>query len=600
MRDPASPHDTQCLRLLVLEDSPGDSRLIGELLRSEGLDVSLDVVDTRAGFLQALTDGAYDVILADYRLPGFNGQDALLIARQTAPRTPFIVVSGMIGEETAVDLLKQGAADYVLKDRLGRLPFAVGRALDAAREQAAHQLAEEALRESEQRLALTLEATNDGMWDWNIPTGDAVFSPRYYTMLGYEPYEFPQNYEAWRKLVHRRDIREAERAIDAAVEGGGNCAFEVRMRTKTGSWCWVLSRGKVVERDAQDRPVRLVGTHTDVGDLHRAEYAAAERSHFLEELLEALPVPVFYKDSRLRYVGCNAAFAQSLGRAKDEVIGKTGFDVFPAEVAARFDTSDRVLLAHPERPLEDETEIPTPDGASRYLLTHKAVFSDVAGSPAGIVGVNLDVTGIRQAEKELAAGAVRLRQTLKATVAALGATTEMRDPYTAGHQRRVAALAAAIAAELSWDEGQIEALRTAALLHDIGKIVVPAEILSKPGLLSETEMLLIRQHAAASAETVADIDFGGDIAEMIRQHHERLDGSGYPAGLRGARILPEARILAVADTVEAMISHRPYRPALPLEAALAEIESGAGSRYDAAAVATCVRLFREQGFALEG
>jgi putative nucleotidyltransferase with HDIG domain len=232
------------------------------------------------------------------------------------------------------------------------------------------------------------------------------------------------------------------------------------------------------------------------------------------------------------------------------------------------------------------------------VLTHEAVFFDVDGRPAGIVGVNLDVTEIRQAQQDLAESAVQLRLTLKAAVAALGTTTEMRDPYTAGHQRRVAELAGAIGAELSWDEGQIETLRTAALLHDIGKIIVPAEILSKPGRLSETEMQLIRQHAAAGADTVASIDFEADIAEMIRQHHERLDGSGYPAGLRGDEILPEARVLAVADTVEAMISHRPYRPALPIEDALAEIEGGAGVRYDAEAAAACVRLFREKGFRL--
>ena len=571
-----------------------------ELLRGEGLDVSLDVVETRDDFLKALTDGAYDLILADYRLPGFNGHDALQIARQTAPGTPFIVVSGTIGEETAVDLLKQGAADCVLKDHLGRLPFAVRRALDATREQAAHQLAQEALRESEQRLALTLEATNDGMWDWNVPTGDAVFSPRYYTMLGYEPYEFPQSYDAWRKLVHRQDIRSAEQAIDAAMKDGESYASEARLRTKTGGWRWILARGKVVERDAEGHPVRLVGTHTDVTDLHRAEQAAAERSHFLEELLEALPVSIFYKDPTLHYAGCNEAFARSLGRAKDEVIGKTVFDVYPAALAARYNASDQALLAHPERPSEDEVAIPTQDGAPLHVLTHKAVFSDVSGKPAGIVAVNLDVTAIRRAERELAAGAIQLRLTLKAAVAALGNTTEMRDPYTAGHQRRVAQLAAAIAAELGWADGQIEALRTAALLHDIGKIVVPAEILSKPGRLTETEMNIIRQHAAAGADTVADIDFEADVATMIRQHHERLDGSGYPAGLRGAAILPEARLLAVADTVEAMISHRPYRAALPIETAMAELEEGAGSRYDADACAACVRLFREKGFELEG
>ena len=178
------------------------------------------------------------------------------------------------------------------------------------------------------------------------------------------------------------------------------------------------------------------------------------------------------------------------------------------------------------------------------------------------------------------------------------ATAELRDPYTAGHQRRVADLACAIAAELGWDAGRIESLRTASLLHDLGKIVVPAEILSKPGKLTDTEFLLIRQHAGAGAEILADIDFQDDIAAMVRQHHERLDGSGYPAGLKGADILPEARILAVADVVEAMVSHRPYRPALPLETALAEIEQGSGRRYDADVCAACARLMREGRFVL--
>jgi PAS domain S-box-containing protein/putative nucleotidyltransferase with HDIG domain len=350
-----------------------------------------------------------------------------------------------------------------------------------------------------------------------------------------------------------------------------------------------------------DAAGNVVGVHVyaqDITELRQAEQTAAERSHVLEELLEAIPVPVHYKDAALRYVGCNEAFARSLDRSRDEIIGKSVFDLHPAALAKRYDASDRELLAHPEQAQENQTEIPGEGAASRYVLTHKAVFSDVDGKPAGIVGVDLDVTEIRQAEREIAAGAVQLRLTLEATVAALGSTTEMRDPYTAGHQRRVAELAGAIAAELRWGEGQVESLRTAALLHDIGKIVVPAEILSKPGSLTEVEMQLIRQHAVAGADTVADIDFEGAVAEMIRQHHERLDGSGYPAGLSGAEILPEARVLAVADVVEAMISHRPYRPALPVEEALAEVESGAGVRYGAEAVAACVKLFRERRFTL--
>jgi putative nucleotidyltransferase with HDIG domain len=211
---------------------------------------------------------------------------------------------------------------------------------------------------------------------------------------------------------------------------------------------------------------------------------------------------------------------------------------------------------------------------------------------------DVDVSEHRRAQAELAQTSARLERALKAAVVTLGSAAELRDPYTAGHQRRVAELAAAIAAELGWTRERIEPLRTAALLHDIGKLVVPAEILSKPGGLSENEMRLIRDHASAGADILADIDFDDDIAEMVRQHHERLDGSGYPLGLSGEAILPEVRILAVADVVEAKVSHRPYRPALSLEQALASIEDDGGRRYDADAGAACIRLLRERRFSL--
>jgi putative nucleotidyltransferase with HDIG domain len=172
----------------------------------------------------------------------------------------------------------------------------------------------------------------------------------------------------------------------------------------------------------------------------------------------------------------------------------------------------------------------------------------------------------------------------------------MKDPYTAGHQVRVAKLARAIASELGMSDEQVEAIRTASLLHDIGKIIVPPEILNKPGKLSALERSFVEVHAQASYEILKSIEFEFPIAEIILQHHERLDGTGYPRGLSGDSILKEARILTVADVVEAMASHRPYRPALPLETALEEIVSHRGTLYDAEAVDACLRLFADKGF----
>ncbi len=335
---------------------------------------------------------------------------------------------------------------------------------------------------------------------------------------------------------------------------------------------------------------------SDMTERLLAEQSAKERTHFLEELLEAVPVPIHYKDSTLHFVGCNEAYAAFLGRPRNDIIGKTVFDVISPELAERFNDSDRELLAHPERQIENEVEFPGPDGTPMQVVCHKAVFSDVEGKPGGLVGVNLDVTEIRRSEKELAASAERIAFILDGAVAALGATTELRDPYTAGHQRRVAELACAIALDLGWDEALVKSLRIGAVLHDVGKIVLPAEILAKPGQLSEIEMMVIRQHAAAGADIVGSIGFERNVADMIRQHHERLDGSGYPAGLRDGDILPEARVLAIADVVEAMISHRPYRPALPIEAAMKELENGAGTRYDSQACESAIKLIREKGF----
>ncbi|QPK64564.1 response regulator [Methylomonas sp. LL1] len=192
----------------------------------------------------------------------------------------------------------------------------------------------------------------------------------------------------------------------------------------------------------------------------------------------------------------------------------------------------------------------------------------------------------------------KLRAGLLDFIAAMAATVEMRDPYTAGHQRRVANLAVAIGRELPLAEDQLEGLHLAGVVHDVGKIPVPAEILSMPRRLSEIEFNLIKEHSKTGYEIMKSIDFPWPISQAILQHHERLDGSGYPQGLKGRDILLEAKILAVADVVEAMASHRPYRPGLGIAAALEEIENNSGVLYDSAVASVCLKLFRQLGYQL--
>jgi response regulator RpfG family c-di-GMP phosphodiesterase len=190
----------------------------------------------------------------------------------------------------------------------------------------------------------------------------------------------------------------------------------------------------------------------------------------------------------------------------------------------------------------------------------------------------------------------RLRRSLEESIQAIAATIEMRDPYTAGHQRRVAELAVAIARKMGLPEERVAGLHLAGIIHDLGKIHVPSDILSKPGRLSPIEFMLIKVHPQAGYDILKGIEFPWPIAQTVLQHHENLDGSGYPQGLKGDAIILEARILVVADVVEAMSSHRPYRPGLGLEAALVEITRLGGVLYDAAVVDACVKVFREDGF----
>ncbi len=202
------------------------------------------------------------------------------------------------------------------------------------------------------------------------------------------------------------------------------------------------------------------------------------------------------------------------------------------------------------------------DGTELEVEIQGALVKDEQGRPFGIQYVVRDLTERRKAERNKARVADQLRRALGNIINVVAATVEMRDPGTAGHQKRVANLARAIGTEMGLGTESIEALRFAGVVHDVGKTSVPAEILSKPGRLSDDELRLVREHARFGYEILKNVEFPWPIAEIVHQHHEREDGSGYPRGLRGDQILIEAKIIGVADVIEAMASHRPYRPAL--------------------------------------
>jgi PAS domain S-box-containing protein/putative nucleotidyltransferase with HDIG domain len=237
------------------------------------------------------------------------------------------------------------------------------------------------------------------------------------------------------------------------------------------------------------------------------------------------------------------------------------------------------------------------DGTVISALVTSIPVRGTDGTVVGYQGTIRDITAGKRAEEEVKRSYARLQKLLEELVDVLASTVEIRDPYTAGHQRRVTQLACAIAEEMGLSREQIAGIRMAGLVHDLGKINVPAEILSKPGRLTEIELSMIKAHPQMGYNILKTIELPWPVAQIVLQHHERLDGSGYPAGLVGEEILLEARILGVADVVEAMASHRPYRPGHGLEEALEEIAKDKGALYDARVVDACLLLFKKEGFA---
>ncbi len=300
-------------------------------------------------------------------------------------------------------------------------------------------------------------------------------------------------------------------------------------------------------------------------------------------------------DRQLRILWLNDAAAAEAGRPAAELRGRRCHEVLFGTEAPCPDCA--VTVAFTEgRAVESERR--SADG--RYLL-HRAYplvdsggAATAGGTVTAVVAIAEDVTARRLTEVAMAESATELRTALQATVRALGAVIELRDPDTARHQRTVAGLAQALAAEMGLDDDLADGLWFAGHLHDIGKLGIPIEILGRPGGLSGSELTLVRLHPEVAERILADIPFERPVASAVGQHHERLDGSGYPRGLRGDQIALEARILAVADVVAAMTAHRPHRPALAIETVVKEIVRGTGTQFDPDVVAA-LRHLHERG-----
>lgn len=340
----------------------------------------------------------------------------------------------------------------------------------------------------------------------------------------------------------------------------------------------------------------LVVQWQDLTDIRRSEELLAESERSFRGLIEQSLTGMYVTQNDL-IVYVNPRFLSIAGRREAELLGRPSLEAIGyGEEACRKILEGRARLDAGENSVALNLPLQTTDGMLIELGLHASI-ARWKGEPALVV-LAQDITERKRAEDKIAAYVKQLEGTMRGTLQAVVNMVDLRDPYTSGHERRVGTIAADIAREMGWEADRCNSLELIGLVHDIGKIGVPAEILSKPTRLTSLEYEIIKGHAQQGYEILKEVSFPLPIAEIIREHHERLDGSGYPQGLKGDAILPEARVLAVADVLESMASHRPYRPALGVDAALHEIESHRGTWFDAAVVDAVLRLIRDKSYQL--
>jgi PAS domain S-box-containing protein len=463
----------------------------------------------------------------------------------------------------------------------------------------------EKVRASEEKLRFLTDKMTDIIWTTDRNLSTTYVSPSIEKVLGFTPEErkkqsleelmTPESLEKAQKIL----LEELQREPGNLLDQDRHLLVEIEYYRKDGSTCWMENGVKVV-RDLSGQIEMIHGVSRDISERRNAEEALKDRERTLSTLISNLPGFVYRcandRDWTMIFIsdGCRKV----TGYEPNDFIGNNTLsynDIVHPDSRETLWKKWQVQLAIKE-PFVDEYPIINKDGKIHWVWERGVGVYSENGELLFLEGFITDITERKRSGDELSNSFKLLRAALGGTIQALAVAVETRDPYTAGHQKNVADLSRAIANEMRLDNNLIDGIRMAAAIHDLGKMGIPAEILSKPSRLSEVEFKLIKTHSQAGYDILKDIEFPWPIAQIVLQHHERLDGSGYPNGLKGNEILPEARIIAVADVVDAIAANRPYRPAHGIEKAFDEITKNKGVLYDPEVVEACLRLFKEKGY----
>jgi PAS domain S-box-containing protein len=717
------------LRVLMVEDSKDDEFLITRELKKGGYDPVYERIETASAMKKALHDKQWDIILCDYKMPQFDAPSAIALLKEANIDIPLIIVSGTIGEDVAVECMRLGAQDYIMKGKLSRLCPAIAREREEAKVRNNQKQAEDAKRESEKKyrdlydflpipvfemdFKSNITSANRAIYEmfggaekdlekgfkgWQLLTNDAIDKSSNniqrllkgekvisteYSLKKLDGTEFPaivissliyahdkpvgvrgaivditelkrseellkQNEEKYRLLAdHMKDqvwlmdldlkwtyispsmekllgynlgeliqlpldklltatsLKKAmehfsiqlSKALPISPPSSLKRLVELEFICKNGQTLWGECSFSFI-RDENGKPLSILGEGKDITERRQAEEKLLYEEHRFRTLAEQSSdiIVIVNREGIITYE--NQAIERALGFKAEERIGSNLFDLIHTDdLNLLVDAYEKLANDKNASAQQYEVRLHHKDGSWR---TFEVAGSNLVNDTVieGVI-INLhDVTERKQAEAKLKQTLESLKKAVGTTIQVLVSALESRDPYTAGHQSRVAHLACAIGTEMGLDQDTIDGIRMAGVVHDIGKLSIPAEILTKPSKLTDIEFLLIKQHSQTGYEMLKDVESPWPLAQIVYQHHERINGSGYPHNLKGDEIILEARIMAVADVVEAMASHRPYRASLGIGAALEEINKNKGILYDEVVADTCLKLFTEKSYKL--
>ena len=454
--------------------------------------------------------------------------------------------------------------------------------------------AEQALRESEERYRTLVETSPDAIVVTDLQGTITAVSNRALDLYGCNDAEVLLGKNAFDFIVPK-DRPRAMQNLQKVLKEGFMRATEYSLLKKDGTTYGAELNAALI-RDAHGQPKAFIATMRDITLRKRTHEALQRSEEKYKTLTEHINVGIYRNTAgpKGKFIEANPAIVTIFDyKDKDEFLDVNVADLYQnPKDRARF--NEKMLRDGFVR--NEELWLKRKNGTPMICSVSAVAIKDEHGDVQYYDGIIEDITERKRTEQDYQKNFIKLDRILEETVDALASTLGKRDPYTGGHQKRVTSLACSIAEEMGLPSEQIKGLRLAGLLHDIGKIAIPAEILSKPSRLTEAEFNIVKDHPQIGHDIIKSVEFPWPIADIVLQHHELLDGSGYPIGLKDGKIRIEAKIMVVADVVEAMCSHRPYRPAHSLEMTLDEISKYRGILYDEDIVDICVKLFLDKAF----